>query len=284
MKKTKNNEIAKKPENGEMKKKGERYILKLFVAGITPRSTNAILNLKKICREYMDDLCDIEIIDIYQQPDLARKEEIFAAPTLIKKLPLPLRKFIGDLSDTQKILVGFDIIPKTEEDRNSIPEDPPGPSRVGRIEGEDEGKRGYNSVLMADDDEDDCNFAKEAFLENGVITAFSCVEDGVALLEYLSKHSRHETEKLPNLILLDLNMPRKDGRQVLKEIKSEATFRDIPIVVLTTSSEEKDIRFAKKTGAELFITKPSSYSGWVQIMKSLAERWLKSPDSILNGA
>ena len=130
------------------------------------------------------------------------------------------------------------------------------------------------SVLMADDDEDDCTLAREAFAESGVKATFSCVEDGVELLDYLLKNSRLEQRLLPTFILLDLNMPRKDGRQALQEIKSEPALRNIPIVIFTTSEETKDICFAMKAGAEQFITKPATFDEWVKIMKSLAERWL----------
>jgi len=130
-------------------------------------------------------------------------------------------------------------------------------------------------VLMADDDEDDCLLAKHAFVESGAKAAFSCVLDGIELMEYLSEHSHSETEQLPDLILLDLNMPRKDGRRALLEIKSEADFRHIPIVILTTSQAQKDIEFTMKAGAESFITKPASFDDWVKTMKSLAENWLE---------
>jgi len=129
-------------------------------------------------------------------------------------------------------------------------------------------------VLMADDDEDDCSLAKEAFGECGFKADFSCLLDGLELLDYLSAHSRDEVRGLPKLILLDLNMPRMDGRQTLLKIKAEPILRDIPIVIFTTSSEKKDICFAMKAGADLFITKPTNYDDWVEIMKSLAERWL----------
>jgi CheY-like chemotaxis protein len=129
-------------------------------------------------------------------------------------------------------------------------------------------------VLMADDDEDDCFLAKEAFFETGAEVDFSCVIDGVELMTYLLEHCRPEMRGFPRLILLDLNMPRKDGREALKEIKAEPALRDIPIVIFTTSREEKDIHFAKITGAELFITKPTAYEEWVNIMKSLIEQWL----------
>jgi DNA-binding response OmpR family regulator len=130
------------------------------------------------------------------------------------------------------------------------------------------------TVIMADDDQDDCFLAQEAFVEISVPVDFSCLEDGLVLMDYLSEQSRPEVKALPTLILLDLNMPRKDGRQTLQEIKAEPRLREIPIVIFTTSDEEKDKCFAAKAGADLFIIKPSNYDEWVKIMKSLAERWL----------
>jgi CheY-like chemotaxis protein len=130
------------------------------------------------------------------------------------------------------------------------------------------------TVMMADDDDDDCFLAQNALLEIGSMAAFSCVENGEELMDCLLEHSHSGLYQLPHLILLDLNMPRKDGRQALREIKAEPILRDIPIVIFTTSEEEKDISFAIKTGAALFITKPAAYDEWVNIMKSLAERWL----------
>jgi len=87
----------------------KRYVLKLYVTGMTPRSSRAILNIRKICDQYLEGRYEMEIIDIYKNPVLSKDEQIIAAPTLIKKLPLPLRKFIGDMSDTQRILLGLDL-------------------------------------------------------------------------------------------------------------------------------------------------------------------------------
>jgi circadian clock protein KaiB len=96
----------------------EKYILRLYITGMTPRSTKAIENIKKICEDHLKGRYDLEIIDIYQQPTLAEGEQIIAAPTLIKKLPLPLRRFIGDMSMTEKILLGLDLHPKQREKRS----------------------------------------------------------------------------------------------------------------------------------------------------------------------
>jgi len=86
-----------------------KYILRLYVTGSSERSLRAVYNLKKICEEYLLDDYDLEVIDINKNPTVAREEQIIAVPTLVKQLPQPLRKFVGDLSNTQKILVGLDI-------------------------------------------------------------------------------------------------------------------------------------------------------------------------------
>ncbi|MHB0998099.1 MAG: circadian clock KaiB family protein [Armatimonadota bacterium] len=98
-------------------KKGEtKYVLRLYIAGITPRSTRAIENIRRICEEELQGRYELEIIDVYQQPELAASEQIIAAPTLIKKLPLPLRRVIGDLSNTERVIVGLDLQPKNDRE------------------------------------------------------------------------------------------------------------------------------------------------------------------------
>lgn len=128
-------------------------------------------------------------------------------------------------------------------------------------------------ILMADDDEDDCMLARDAFEESKVHGAFCCVENGIELLEYLSRSGKHrrETRSLPALILLDLNMPRKNGRQALAEIKSVPAFQNIPIVVLTTSRQEKDVTCCRGMGAKDVITKPALFSEWVALMIALVK-------------
>ena len=87
----------------------ERYVLRLYVTGMTPRSIRAVNNVRAICEEHLQGRYELEVIDIYQQPSLAKGEQIIAAPTLIKRLPLPLRKIIGDMSSTEKVLLGLDL-------------------------------------------------------------------------------------------------------------------------------------------------------------------------------
>lgn len=93
----------------------ENYVLRLYVTGMTIKSIHAIENIRKICEENLQGRYELEVIDIYRKPEFAKKEEIVAAPTLIKKLPLPLRKFIGDMSNKEKILIGLDLVPKKEK-------------------------------------------------------------------------------------------------------------------------------------------------------------------------
>ena len=89
-----------------------KYVLLLYVTGMTPKSTQAIANVQKLCEEHLAGCHELKVVDIYQQPNLAKGEQIIATPTLIKKLPQPLRKLIGDMSDTERFLVGIDLKPK----------------------------------------------------------------------------------------------------------------------------------------------------------------------------
>ena len=86
-----------------------RYVLRLYIAGLTPRSVAAIASVKKTCEEHLQGRYELEVINLYDQPTLATGEQIIAAPTLIKRLPLPLRRLIGDMADTKKLLVGLDL-------------------------------------------------------------------------------------------------------------------------------------------------------------------------------
>jgi circadian clock protein KaiB len=91
---------------------GEKYILRLYVAGMTSRSSRAVENVRAFCEKHLEGRYDLQVIDVYQQPTLARSEQLIAAPTLIKKLPLPLRRLIGDMSNEDRILVGLDLVPR----------------------------------------------------------------------------------------------------------------------------------------------------------------------------
>ncbi len=95
----------------------ERYVLRLYVSGMTPRSISAIEKIKRICQEHLENRYELEVIDIYQNPEMGKGAQIIAVPTLIKQLPDPLRKFIGDLSDMEKILVGLDLKPRTADNQ-----------------------------------------------------------------------------------------------------------------------------------------------------------------------
>ena len=97
------------------KPKSKEYVLRLYIAGTTSRSIRAVANIKEICETSLKNRYDLEVIDIYQQPVLVKGEQIIAAPTLVKQLPLPLRKFIGDMSNTERILVGLDLRPKDQD-------------------------------------------------------------------------------------------------------------------------------------------------------------------------
>jgi circadian clock protein KaiB len=97
------------------KAKTKEYVLRLYVAGTSAKSIRAVANIKEICESSLKNRYDLEVIDIYQRPTLLKGEQIIAAPTLVKELPPPLRKFIGDMSDTQRILVGLDLRNKNQD-------------------------------------------------------------------------------------------------------------------------------------------------------------------------
>ena len=133
-------------------------------------------------------------------------------------------------------------------------------------------------ILMADDDEDDRLLAQDALTESRVINELYFVEDGVELLDFLTHQGKFEDKASaprPGLILLDLNMPRKDGREALKEIKANPQLRSIPVVILTTSKQEEDMVKGYELGAASYITKPVNFEGLVDLMKALGKYWVE---------
>lgn len=133
-------------------------------------------------------------------------------------------------------------------------------------------------ILIADDDQDDCLMTREAFQECRVSNPLHFVHDGQALLDYLQRRPPYNDDErypLPGLILLDLNMPRMDGREALQAIKSDAQLRGIPVVILTTSSAEEDILCSYDMGGNSFITKPVTYTGLLEVVKTLRRYWLE---------
>jgi CheY-like chemotaxis protein len=134
------------------------------------------------------------------------------------------------------------------------------------------------TILLADDDPDDRQLTRDAFAENRLANVLNTVEDGEELLEYLQRRGRYadkRDEPLPGLILLDLNMPRKDGREALKEIKADVNLRRIPIVVLTTSKAEEDILRTYDLGVNSYITKPVTFKSLVELIKLLGRYWFE---------
>jgi len=134
-------------------------------------------------------------------------------------------------------------------------------------------------ILMAEDDADDRLLAQDALSECGLAGDLHFVENGEELLDYLfqrGKYAGQDEAPRPLLILLDLNMPRKDGREVLKEIKADPSLRSIPVVVLTTSRADTDVDRIYQLGANSFITKPARFDSLVEIMKIVTEYWFNA--------
>ena len=134
------------------------------------------------------------------------------------------------------------------------------------------------TILMADDDPDDRMLTLEAFQESCLNNDLRFVEDGVALMDYLKRRGRYAdpaTSPRPGLILLDLNMPKKDGREALEEIKSDPDLRTIRVVVLTTSNAEEDILRSYNLSAASYITKPVTFDALLEVIRTLGKYWLE---------
>ena len=143
------------------------------------------------------------------------------------------------------------------------------------------GERKPIVILLADDDEEDRMLTCDALAESRLSNAISCVTDGEDLMDYLHRRGKYAPPAeapRPGLILLDLNMPKKDGREALREIKSDPALRQIPVVVMTTSKAEEDIFHSYDSGASSFITKPVTFEGLIDVMKGVGRYWFEIVD------
>lgn len=134
------------------------------------------------------------------------------------------------------------------------------------------------TILMADDDADDRLLAEEAMVESRVLNELHFVENGVELLSYLrgeGKYSNRENYPLPGLVLLDLNMPKMDGREALAELKNDPVLKRIPVVILTTSKAEEDMLKGYDLGAASYIAKPVTFDVLVELMRTLGKYWVE---------
>ena len=142
------------------------------------------------------------------------------------------------------------------------------------------------TILMADDDPDDRQLTKEAFEEARLANDLRFVEDGVELLDYLHRRGKYAdpaSSPRPGIILLDLNMPRKDGREALQELKQDPRLRAIRVIILTTSKAEEDILRTYNLSAASYITKPVTFESLVDVVKTLGKYWLEIVELPENG-
>jgi len=128
-------------------------------------------------------------------------------------------------------------------------------------------------VLLVEDDPGDVELTREGLLDAKMLVKLNVVDDGVKALQYLRQEGGYAGAQRPDLILLDLNMPRKDGREVLMEIKTDESLKSIPVVVLTTSEADMDIVKCYELGANCYITKPVGFEAFIKVVKSLEEFW-----------
>jgi two-component system, response regulator len=134
-----------------------------------------------------------------------------------------------------------------------------------------------NMIVVAEDDDDDKMLISEAFEENNIACPLMFVSDGIELLDLLNKKGKYSQQtQMPDLIFLDINMPKKNGKQVLKEIKENPITCHIPIIMFSTSSAMDEINMTYRLGANSFIVKPSSYSGFIEVFKHVQDYWLNT--------
>jgi CheY-like chemotaxis protein len=139
-------------------------------------------------------------------------------------------------------------------------------------------RRAPITILIADDDPEDRMLVEDAFIESRLANDLRFVEDGEQLMDYLCRRGRYTdptNAPRPGVILLDLNMPRKDGREALREIKADPKLRQIPIVVLTTSRAEEDVFRSYDLGVNSFVTKPVTFAAMVELMRTLGKYWFE---------
>jgi len=132
-------------------------------------------------------------------------------------------------------------------------------------------------ILVAEDDADDRFLLQAAFEENGFTDTLHFVENGVELIDYLNNLStNNDAVKMPRFILLDLNMPKKDGREVLKEIKQSVAFKNIPVIIFSTTNNELEMKRCYELGANSYITKPNSFESLIKTVAALRGYWIQT--------
>lgn len=129
-------------------------------------------------------------------------------------------------------------------------------------------------ILLADDSPGDARLTKEALKEGKLLHNLSVVEDGIEIMAFLRREGKYSDSPRPDLILLDLNMPKKDGREVLAEIKSDEQFKRIPVVILTISEAEEDVLKSYDLHANCYVTKPVDFNQFMKIVRSIEKFWL----------
>jgi CheY-like chemotaxis protein len=136
-------------------------------------------------------------------------------------------------------------------------------------------------VLIAEDDKDDRFLLQNAFVESGNFEQLNFVENGVEVLKYLDDIATSDNESYPDLIILDLNMPKKNGKEVLAELKGNAVFKNIPVIIYTTTNSEIEKQKCFELGASTYIVKPVSFEALIEVVDSIRTNWLSPSASLM---
>jgi len=213
------------------------YQLRLFVTGATPRSLRAIRNIRAICEEYLPGRYDLEAIDIYQHPERVEADQIIATPMLVKQWPLPIRRLIGDLSDTQSVLLGLDIADPADDTRSAEIAQANVQHRVL-----------LRTVLYVEDNPANLKLVERLIARRSDLRLLSA-GDGDLGIQLARTHR-------PDVILLDINLPGISGIEALKILRGDPSTMRIPIVAISANAMPRDIEKGLKAGFFRYVTKP----------------------------
>ena len=218
----------------------DHYQLRLFVTGATPRSARAIRNIRAICEQYLPGRFDLEVTDIYQHPERVKADEIIAVPMLVKQWPLPVRRLIGDLSDTQSVLVGLDIAdPLVALADTQLPEI--APAKV-------QHHAPLRTVLYVEDNPANLKLVEQLIARRPDLRLLSASDADLGIQLARTNHLE--------VILMDINLPGISGIEALKILQEDPSTMHIPVIAISANAMPRDIEKGLKAGFFRYITKP----------------------------
>jgi CheY-like chemotaxis protein len=251
------------------------YELTLYVMGSSKRSSTAAAALQALCDAELAGRYALEIVDVRRRPDMAERDKIIATPTLIKRSPAPERRILGDLEDRTRLRLALDLDGAALRARGAEA----GAASEARREdrsGERPGVDRPLDILVIEDNPGDVRLLKEALRDAPIRSTQQVVEDGEAALALLTGHGPEGTarrEREPDLIVLDLQLPRLHGLNVLSALKGDPGLRRIPVAIFTGTADAIDVMSVYNRGANCLIAKPRDIDDYTTKVRQLLQFW-----------